>query len=86
MNLSKNMAMTYPRLYDLLSATASAPKIAPHFSHFSLQEALDLFARIGAKESYITHLSHLLPCHADFAAMLPPHVHPAYDGLVLESQ
>ena len=76
----------FDKLRGLDAVTLNCVKIAPHFSHFSLQEVLDLFARIGAKESYITHLSHLLPCHADFAAMLPPHVHPAYDGLVLEAQ
>ena len=76
----------FEKLQGLDAVTLNCVKIKPHHSHFSLQEALDLFERIGAKESYITHLSHLLPCHADFAAMLPPHVQPAYDGLVLESK
>ena len=71
------------KLQGLDAVTLNCVKITPHYSHFSLQEALDLFARIGAKESYITHISHLLPAHESFAAMLPPHVHPAYDGLVL---
>ena len=75
----------FEKLKGLDFVTLNCVKIAPHFSHFSLQEALDIFERIGARESYITHISHLLPCHADFASMLPRHVHPAYDGLVLES-
>lgn len=64
--------------------TLGCVKILPHHAHPSLQECLDFFEKVGARESYITHLSHLLPKYTDFAAMLPPHIHPAYDGLVLE--
>ena len=64
--------------------TLGCVKIAEHHAHPSLQQCLDFFEKVGAKESYITHLSHLLPKYTDFAAMLPAHVHPAYDGLVLE--
>lgn len=63
--------------------TLGCVKIPDHMSHPSLQECLDFFEKVGAKESYITHLSHLLPCHEAFEKMLPPHVHPAYDGLVI---
>ena len=73
----------YAKLQGLDAVTINCVKIKPHHSHFSLREALDFFERVGAKESYITHLSHLLPTHEDFARMLPPHVHPAWDGLVL---
>ena len=63
--------------------TINCVKRTPHFSHFSLKEALDFFEKVGARESYITHISHLLPLHAELEAELPPHVHPAYDGLVI---
>ena len=75
----------FEKLRGLDAVTVNCVKKDPHFSHFSLAEALAFFERVGARESYITHISHRLPCHADFAAELPPHVHPAYDGLVLES-
>ncbi|MBQ9449838.1 MAG: MBL fold metallo-hydrolase [Bacteroidales bacterium] len=64
--------------------TLGCVKIGDHHSHPSLQETLDFFEKVGARESYITHLSHQLPRHEEFAAMLPSHVHPAWDGLVLE--
>lgn len=64
--------------------TLGCVKIAPHYSHPSLKECLDFFEKVGARESYITHMSHLLPKYEDFAKMLPEHVHPAYDGLVIE--
>ena len=74
----------FEKLRGLDAVTLNCVKIQPHYSHFSLREALDLFERIGAKESYITHISHLLPCHEALSAMLPPHVQPAWDGLVLQ--
>ena len=75
----------FEKLRGLDAVTVNCVKKDPHFSHFSLAEALAFFERVGARESYITHISHRLPCHAEFAAELPPHVHPAYDGLVLVS-
>ncbi|MBR4788892.1 MAG: MBL fold metallo-hydrolase [Bacteroidales bacterium] len=75
----------FDKLKGLKYVTVNCVKKAPHFSHFSLDEALAFFERVGAEESYITHMSHQLPRHADFEAELPPHVHPAYDGLVLEA-
>lgn len=75
----------FEKLKGLKYVTVNCVKKAPHFSHFSLDEALAFFERVGAAESYITHMSHQLPRHADFEAELPPHVHPAYDGLVLEA-
>ena len=64
--------------------TVNCVKRESHYSHFSLQEALDFFAKVGAKDSYITHISHLLPAHASMESELPEGVHFAYDGLVLE--
>lgn len=57
----------------------------PHFSHFSLPEALAFFEKVGAQQSYITHISHMLPAYEDFDRELPEGVHPAYDGLVVEA-
>lgn len=64
--------------------TLGCVKITAHHAHPSLEECLQFFEKVGAKESYITHISHLLPKYTDFCQMLPPNVHPAYDGLVLE--
>ena len=55
-----------------------------HISHFSLGEAVDVCRRVGAEKSYLTHISHLLPCHKDLAAELPDGIMPAYDGLSVE--
>ena len=74
----------FEKLRGLDAVTINCVKVGTHHSHFSLQECLDFFERVGARESYITHLSHLLPPHAEFAKTLPQGVFPAYDGLVLE--
>lgn len=52
-----------------------------HISHFALEEAVAVAQKVGAKNSWLTHLSHQLPCYSDLAAELPDGILPAYDGL-----
>ncbi|MDQ6478014.1 MBL fold metallo-hydrolase [Dyadobacter sp. LHD-138] len=56
----------------------------PHLSHFSLAEALELIDKLNIETAYLTHISHKLGLHAEVEQELPPNVHLAYDGLVLE--
>ena len=74
------------KLRGLDAVTINCVKRTRHHSHFSLEEALSFFEKVGAKESYITHISHQLPCFRDFEKELPPHVHAAFDGLSIESE
>lgn len=74
----------YAKLEGVEYITLGCVKIGEHRSHPSLEQCLEFFGRVGAKESYITHISHLIPKYEEFSGMLPPHVHVAYDGLVLE--
>jgi phosphoribosyl 1,2-cyclic phosphate phosphodiesterase len=61
-----------------------------HISHFSLEGALEVAKRVGARHTWITHLSHQLPRHGELEAELQAYtdselsVLPAYDGLVIE--
>ena len=64
----------------------------PHHSHFSLDEALELADRIGAKHTWLTHLSHAFPSHKYFCDDLRSRcagrgirsdVQPAFDGLTV---
>ena len=55
-----------------------------HISHFSLEGALEVAHKVGATKTWLTHLSHQLPCHAALAGELPESILPAYDGLTLE--
>ena len=53
----------------------------PHYSHLSLTEALAIVRQLQPQQAYLTHISHKLGLYADVAAILPPNVHVAYDGL-----
>ena len=81
------------KLQGLEHVTLNTVGYKPHHSHFSLDEALELAGRIGARHTWLTHLSHSFPCHARFCEQLqemcvsrgiPPTVLPAHDGLVIE--
>ncbi len=55
-----------------------------HISHLTYDEALELAKEIGAKHTYLTHLSHRIGRHQEISAELPSDVSLAYDGLILE--
>ena len=55
-----------------------------HISHFTLDEAIEMAAELGAGTAYFTHLSHQMGRHAEIEAELPENIHLAYDGLVLK--
>ena len=55
-----------------------------HISHFSLEGALEVARKVGASHTWLTHLSHQLPRHADLVGELPDGILPAYDGLIIE--
>lgn len=52
----------------------------PHPSHFNVEEAIEAARALGARRTYLTHLTHRLR-HAALAESLPEGVEPAYDGL-----
>jgi len=66
---------------DVLVLNALLPR--PHPLHLSIPEAVDAAARIGARRTFLTHLTHDTP-HAELAARLPAGIAPAYDGLVID--
>jgi phosphoribosyl 1,2-cyclic phosphate phosphodiesterase len=55
----------------------------PHPTHFTIDEAIACAQEIGAKTTYLIHLTHDVD-HATVEATLPEGIHLAYDGLVLE--
>ncbi len=55
----------------------------PHLTHLNLEESIDALQRIGAKRSFITHLSHELE-YTEISETLPAGIEMAYDGLVVE--
>jgi phosphoribosyl 1,2-cyclic phosphate phosphodiesterase len=55
----------------------------PHPTHFTIDEAIAASRRVGAKQTYLIHLTHDID-HEPFDATLPDGVALAYDGLRLE--
>jgi phosphoribosyl 1,2-cyclic phosphate phosphodiesterase len=66
---------------EVLVLNALLPR--PHPLHLSIPEAVEAARQIGARHTFLTHLTHDTP-HAEFAARLPAGIAPAYDGLVIE--
>jgi phosphoribosyl 1,2-cyclic phosphate phosphodiesterase len=54
----------------------------PHPTHMSIPEALEVAREIGAKQTWLTHLTHLND-HATTEAELPAGIRLSYDGLRL---
>jgi len=72
--------------FDLLTGLdvliISALRHKPHPSHTTVEQALSWAARIGARQTWFTHIAHELG-HAATNRMLPEGVALAYDGLTL---
>ena len=54
-----------------------------HPTHFVIDEAIACARRVGARETWLMHLTHEVS-HAEVEATLPDGIRLAYDGLVLE--
>jgi phosphoribosyl 1,2-cyclic phosphate phosphodiesterase len=55
----------------------------PHPTHLSIAEAVQTAQALGARRTYLTHLTHETG-HAELAGQLPAGILPAHDGLVVE--
>ena len=74
----------FDKLKDLDVLVLNALRREKHPSHFTLDEAVELARRIGAKQTWFTHISHQLGLHVDVDSELPEGMQLAYDGLRLE--
>jgi len=52
-----------------------------HFSHFTLEQAVDLLMYLKPERAYLTHISHHMGTHENLLKELPSFIQPAYDGL-----
>ena len=55
----------------------------PHPTHFNIEEAIEAARTVGARRTWLTHLTHR-SSHADLERTLPDDVRPAHDGLTLD--
>ena len=70
-------------LDDLDVLVLDALRHEPHPTHFTIEEAVAMAQRIGARATYFIHMTHSL-LHAETNAALPEGIHLAYDGLQLK--
>jgi phosphoribosyl 1,2-cyclic phosphate phosphodiesterase len=73
----------FEHLTDLDTLLLSAGGIRPSRMQLSLEGALEFQSTVGAKQTYLTHLSHDIEYQA-VSATLPKEVALAYDGLQIE--
>lgn len=55
----------------------------PHISHANVEQSLNMIEQVKPERAILTHMTHDLD-YDDIASRVPPHVTPAYDGMVLE--
>ncbi|MEJ0029283.1 MAG: MBL fold metallo-hydrolase [Bacteroidota bacterium] len=73
--------------YNLLKGTEvlvlNALQKDKHISHFTLAEAIHEAKKIGARQTYFTHMSHRMGLHKEVLKELPEGVALAHDGLTI---
>ena len=72
------------KLKGLDVLVVDALRIAPHTTHFNLEDALAFVTEIKPQKAYFTHISHRLGFHDEVSKLLPDNVFLAYDGLKIE--
>jgi phosphoribosyl 1,2-cyclic phosphate phosphodiesterase len=73
---------TFAYLKNLDALVLDALRDTPHPTHFSLAQAVAAAERIGAKQTYFTHIAHNLE-HEAVNKTLPPNMRLAYDGQIV---
>ena len=74
----------YKLLQGIDCLIMNALRFKPHFTHQSLEEAIENAKAIGAKQTYFIHMSHHIGLHAETEKLLPKNIHFAYDGLMIK--
>jgi phosphoribosyl 1,2-cyclic phosphate phosphodiesterase len=71
---------SWPLLHGLRVLVLDALRQKPHPGHLSVNEAVEIIARLKPEQAYLTHMGHDLE-HEATNRSLPPGVELAYDGL-----
>jgi phosphoribosyl 1,2-cyclic phosphate phosphodiesterase len=71
------------RLTGLSHLILDGLRFEPHPSHFSIPEAIKVAQEIGARETWLIHMTHSVDYEATNAS-LPAGIQLAYDGLTLD--
>lgn len=69
------------KLYGLKTLVINALRFEDHFSHFTVDEALEVINTVKPQIAFLTHINHDMGLHANVEKTLPENVHLAFDGL-----
>jgi phosphoribosyl 1,2-cyclic phosphate phosphodiesterase len=83
-DVSKIPETSYPLLEGLDILVLDALQRKKHTTHFSLEQAVEEAQRIGAKQTWFTHIAHALS-HAQTNSELPPNIQLAHDTLTVST-
>ena len=72
---------TYKKMEGTEILVLNALQREKHISHFNLEEAIAVARKVGAKQTYFTHISHKLGLHKEVEKELPEAIALGYDGL-----
>lgn len=74
-----------PFLSGVKTLVVNALRYEPqHHSHMTVAEAIEFSNRVGAKQTYLVHMSHGIGLHHNVNLQLPDGIQLAYDGLQIE--
>ena len=71
------------RMKELSVLILDCVRLAPHGTHFNLEQALEVVSQLRPKKTFLTHLGHEFG-HKEWSKKLPKGVALAYDGLKIE--
>ncbi len=74
----------FSKLENLDVVVLSALRTREHHSHMTIDQAVELARRIGARKTFFTHFSHDLGKVEKWGKLLPTTIEPAYDGLEIK--
>ena len=74
---------SFELLKELDILVINALRANKHISHLSVEEAIQIAKRIGAKQTFFTHISHDMGLHEKVEKQLPENIHLSFDGLKL---
>ena len=75
---------TYELLRGVRVMVLNALQREVHVSHFNLEQAVEVARKIGAEQTWFTHISHKMGLHTLTEKELPPGIRLAFDGMTLQ--
>ncbi|MBT8221084.1 MAG: MBL fold metallo-hydrolase [Bacteroidia bacterium] len=56
-----------------------------HHSHFNFEQSITVAQRIGARRTFLIHISHHMGLHQSIDRRCPENIHLGFDGMILEN-